>query len=191
MSTTQVMAQSRKDVTGKKSKTPFSQNRYKSDRKYFRAVGNAESSKVRSAEQKARVNAMGLLADQVETIVKKVTTDYMKEVEVGNSMDFQTKFESMVMTVTNQVMTGATEKDSQLYTKKKKLKKRNEEGKKKIIVYNFYVVMQANKDQLLAAINAAATTNQDLTADYNQAVFQKLFDAEMDKVAVDNGNGDM
>jgi len=183
-----LMAQKRKDVVGKRTKTPFSQKRYKSDKKYFRAVGNAESSSVRISEQKARVNASGLLADQINTLVKKVATDYVNEYQVGDKMEFQSKFENQVMTVTNQVLAGATEMDSQLYTKKKRLKKRNAEGKKKIYVYNYYVVLQMNKVQFLLALDKAIGIDPQLSVDYNQQKFHSIFNEEMDKIALANGN---
>ena len=70
-------------------KTPFSENKYKSDKNHFRAVGYGESESLNNAQEIAKSQARSDILRQVSIIIKDVTERYNSQVGSNSGNMFQ------------------------------------------------------------------------------------------------------
>lgn len=169
-----VNAQSNKKMVGKSINTPFSERKYKSDKEYFRAVGNSESVKEATALDKARAAARAQIAEEAETAVRRVTERYVQENEVDNDMDYVASFEGLTRTATQNVLRGVTEINSEVFVKTIK------DGKEKKYVYNAYVALELNRNELKKQIENSAMKDEKLKIKFDKSKFEETFNKELE-----------
>lgn len=167
-------AQSQKKMVGKSLNTPFSDKKYKSNKEYFRAVGNAESVKEATALDKARAAARAQIAEEAETAVRRVTERYVQENEMGNDMDYVASFEGLTRTATQNVLRGVVEMDSEVFVKTIK------DGGDKKYVYNAYVALELNRDELKKQIENTAMKDERLRVKFDKSKFEETFNKELE-----------
>ncbi len=86
-------------------KTPFSGNKYESNKRWFRAVASGESMNLETSKDKAMLSAKERLAASIQTQLKSVTENYKGERIVGDNMgDFNERFQQLTREVTNQTL---------------------------------------------------------------------------------------
>lgn len=69
---------------GEKVNEPFTGNKYESNDRYFRGTGKGQSMDENISRNKADLQAKKVLAQQVETNVKVVTDQYLKQPDLIN-----------------------------------------------------------------------------------------------------------
>lgn len=122
-----------------------------------------------SSAKKALTNARGILAAQIETMVKNVTDDYLKLGEHNNREDLMERYESLNREVVKQKLTGT----KTIYKKMTQTKGGN---------YKTYVAIELAGNELLSALNNRLSNNEMLKIDYNYEEFKKTFEEEMNKI---------
>lgn len=153
---------------------PFEQRRYRSNNRYFRAVGNARSSRLDIAKKKAETDAKARLAGLINTTVKQVNEDFVQDISTENSEQFMQKFTSLTRTIVNQTLYNIEVMDSEEFRIKGR---RGEED-----VYNAYVAIQINKDEFLEALNREVAKDEELALNYNKEKYEEIFNEEMDRL---------
>ncbi|GAA4825887.1 hypothetical protein GCM10023331_08130 [Algivirga pacifica] len=169
-------AQRKRKTIGKKMDTPFSQKRYKTDKKAFRAIGNGKSRKERSAMLKARTDAQRKLAEEMKAVVKTVTEEYMKEYEVGDTYEFQSMMENKTIVAAKASISGASEMDSEVYTIKQK------KNGEKFILFNAYVVLEMDKETFKQKLNNEVMKEKKNEVEFSKEKFNEIFDKEMESL---------
>ena len=169
---------------GKEVKVPLSQNKYKSDKKAFRARGNAESFNQGFAERTSITRARAELAAQIETKVKTVTEDYSKQYMTEDiaSSTFVEDVTSNTRSIVNQVINNSTPVASETLVKKQK----NPSTRKKDLLYNVYTVVELNKDEIQKKLDAALRNDRRLKDLYEKEKFMEVFDKEMEALEREN-----
>lgn len=171
MAATALHAQGKKKTVGKKVKEPFSDVR--SDKKFFRAVTNAESPRIDIAKMRSETATKAKLGALISTTVKQVTDQYVEQLSVGNKTEVNEKFQAMTRTVTNQTLVGINIKDQECFTKKSK------EGE---LTYNCYTVLELSKEEFQEAQDKAISKDDKLKLSYDRKKYEETFDKEMDKL---------
>lgn len=173
--TQDALAQSKKDTRGKKAKgEPF--KNVKSNRRFFRVVAEATSSRKDLAERKAINQAQAKIASEIQVVVKQVNDDYVKEVDTDEGVDYMSSFESLTRTVVNETLYGAEVVDKAIYS----FYRTKEDKKRGRISYRVYVVMEMDRDNYLAALDKASQKDENKQLDYNKAKYEQIFDKEME-----------
>lgn len=80
---------------GAEQESPFRGSDYESSRRYFRAVGKAQSSDERIARRKADMEARTQLASMVDVTIREVADDYMRESAMVDRDEVMTQFQSL------------------------------------------------------------------------------------------------
>ncbi|NJM15917.1 MAG: hypothetical protein HC896_11620 [Bacteroidales bacterium] len=142
---------------------------------YFRAYATAKSMDLNAAREKALVTAKGRLAGQIETTIKQVTDNYMNERTFNDAMEFEEKFENLTRAVVNQKLTNI-----EVICEKQSITNDNK--------YNKFIAIQIEKETFLKDIDEGLSKQQKLQVDYDKKKFEELLDAEMDKLAKEQGN---
>lgn len=166
-----VSAQSQKKMMGKAVDVPGTKKigKTEADKKFFRGYGNAKGSTERSAKMKAEMEAKRLITEQVKVTVKTASESYMKEVEVGDAVDFQSSMENMTITAANNVLSGAVPAGYELFYLKKEDK------------YNAYVMYELDKEEMQNSLTNQISKDEKLRVEFDKEKFRKNFESEMDK----------
>jgi hypothetical protein len=157
------------DGLGKKVTLPCNDMDYHSDQKFFRSTGNATSPNQSMAKSKASLDASANLAAAINRTIKQVADRYRNERTVGETQEFEEKFEQMTRDVVNQEMNNVVTKCSESYVK---------DGK-----WTFYIAVEVAKDELLSNIKEKISKDQKLQLDYDKMKFEDKFNEEMNKLA--------
>lgn len=132
---------------GEKVKEPFTSSKYMSSNRYWRSTGNGTSADLSIAKQKALLEARKNLASQVETNIKSVGDQYIKNQEIGEREIMERSFEQLYREVMNTQLNNAVVHDQATYKK--------ENGQ-----YIHYVAMEAHKKDFyrnMKRMNEAST----------------------------------
>lgn len=133
---------------GEKVKEPFTSSKYFSSKRYWRSTGSGTSADLSIAKQKALLEARKNLASEVQTNVKALADQYMKQQDVGDRENFEKSFEQLSREVLNTQLANASVMDQITYKK--------ENGQ-----YIHYVAMEAHKKDMfrtMKRINESKST---------------------------------
>jgi hypothetical protein len=145
----------------------------RTDKTFFRGVGVGQSKDLNTAREKARMNANAELAGSMSTIIKSVAERYVNDAGQVPA-DYSETFEGMTKQVINQQINNVTICcDKAVMTK---------DG-----MYKIYLAVEANKEEVLKAIEREAAANKKLETAFNREKFRQNFDAEMAEFAKKNG----
>jgi hypothetical protein len=149
---------------------PFSSKEYRSDENNFRAKQVGKSPDISTAKKIAFQNAKSEMAGNINSVMKRVTDQYTNQRTVGNTQEFENKFEELAREVVNLEMSNVKEIGEKIY-------KEPDGG------YSYWIAIEANKKEVFDKIDARISNDAKLKLDYDKQKFQQIFDSEMKKMA--------
>lgn len=151
--------------------TPFDSKEYRSDEENFRSKQSGKSPDLATAKKIAYQNARAEMASNINATVKRVTDQYTNQRTVGNTQEFENKFEELAREVVNLEMSNVKELGQKTF---------QDPSDKSYIVW---IALEANKKSVFDKIDAKISSDAKLKLDYDKQKFQQIFDAEMKKMA--------
>lgn len=149
---------------------PFSSKEYRSDGDVFRAKQVGKSPDIATAKKIAFQNARAEMAGNINSLVKRVTDQYTNQRTVGNTQEFENKFEEQAREVVSQQMANVKEIGEKIF--------KEPDGS-----YSYWIAIEANKKEVFDKIDSKISNDDKLKLDYDKQKFQAIFDAEMKKLA--------
>lgn len=153
---------------------PFSGKEYRSDENTFRAKQVGKSPDIATAKKIAFQNARGEMAGNINATVKRVTDQYTNQRTVGNTQEFENKFEELSREVVNLQMSNVKEIGEKIF--------KEPDGS-----YTYWIAIEAGKKEIFEKLDAKISSDAKLKLDYDKQKFQQIFDAEMKKMS-EEGN---
>ncbi len=149
---------------------PFSESKYRSDNEAFRAKQVGKSPDLATAKKIAFQNARSEMAGNINSMVKRVTDQYTNQRTVGNTQEFENKFEELAREVVNLEMSNVKEIGEKIF--------KEPNGS-----FSYWIAIEAGKKEVFDKLDAKISSNASLKLDYDKQKFQQIFDAEMKKLA--------
>lgn len=149
---------------------PFSTKEYRSDENAFRAKQVGKSPDLATAKKIAFQNAKSEMASNINSTVKKVTDQYTNQRTVGNTQEFENKFEELAREVVNLEMSNVKEIGEKIF--------KEPDGS-----YSYWIAIESLKKEVFEKLDAKISNDAKLKLDYDKQKFQSIFDAEMKKLA--------
>lgn len=103
------------DQYGAEQETPFRGSDYESSRRYFRAVGKAQSSDERIAKRKSDMDARTQLAAMVDVTIREVADDYLRESAMVDRDEVMSQFQSLARQVMDTRLADVRKLDEKTY----------------------------------------------------------------------------
>ncbi len=150
---------------------PFSSKEYRSDENFFRAKQSGKSPDQATAKKIAYQNARTEMAANINATVKRVTDQYTNQRTVGNTQEFENKFEELSREVVNLEMGNVKEIGEKIF--------QDPNGGS----YTYWIAIEAGKKEVFDKIDSKISNDAKLKLDYDKQKFQQIFDAEMKKLA--------
>jgi hypothetical protein len=163
-----------KETGAKEITLPFSSREYKTDEDFFRARNVGKSPDLATAKKIALNNAKSELASNIQTTIKKVTDQYTNQRTISNKQEFENKFEELSREVTNLTISNIRVKDEKVF--------KEEDGS-----YTYWVAIEADKKNIFDNIERKISNDAKLKLDYDKKKFEEIFNAEMKKLAQEQG----
>jgi hypothetical protein len=151
--------------------TPFDSKEYRSDENSFRSKQSGKSPDQATAKKIAYQNARAEMAANINATVKRVTDQYTNQRTVGNTQEFENKFEELSREVVNLEMSNVKELGQKTFM---------DPSDKS---YTVWIALEADKKSVFDKIDAKISSDAKLKLDYDKQKFQSIFDAEMKKLA--------
>ena len=151
--------------------TPFDSKEYRSDAENFRSKQSGRSPDQSTAKKIAYQNARAEMAANINATVKRVTDQYTNQRTVGNTQEFENKFEELSREVVNLEMSNVQELGQKTFM---------DPSDKS---YTVWIALEANKKSIFDKIDAKISNDAKLKLDYDKQKFQSVFDSEMKKLA--------
>lgn len=149
---------------------PFSSKEYRSNENYFRAKQVGKSPDLATAKKIAFQNARAEMAANIQATVKRVTDQYTNQRSVGNTQEYENKFEELTREVVNMQMSNVKEIGEKIF-------------KEPDNSYSYWIAIEAGKKEVFEKLDAKISNDAKLKLDYDKQKFQQIFDAEMKKMA--------
>lgn len=149
---------------------PFSGKEYRSDENNFRAKQTGKSPDLATAKKIAFQNAKAEMAGNINSTVKRVTDQYTNQRTVGNTQEFENKFEELAREVVNMEMSNVKEIGEKIF--------KEPDG-----AYSYWIAIEADKKSVFDKLDSRISSDAKLKLDYDKQKFQQIFDAEMKKMA--------
>ena len=111
------------------------------------------------------------MAANINATVKRVTDQYTNQRTVGNTQEFENKFEELSREVVNLEMSNVEELGQKTFM---------DPSDK---TYTVWIAIGANKKSIFDKIDAKISNDAKLKLDYDKQKFQSVFDSEMKKLA--------
>lgn len=150
---------------GEKVKEPFTSSKYFSNKRYWRSTGSGTSADLNIAKQKAQLEARKNLASEVQTNVKALADQYMKQQDIGDREIFEKSFEQLSREVLNTELANASVHDQETFKK--------ENGQ-----YIHYVAMEAHKMDMFRTLKRINASKTDLS-EAQRAQIDKMIEAQL------------
>ena len=142
---------------------------YFTTKEFFRANAVGESTDQATSGKKARSNAKGQMAGDINSLMKIVTDNFVNSLESNNQETVREKFTSNIRTVVEQKLSGIKTICERLT--------RTPEGK-----YKTYKAVELSASDLVATVNRKLSNDEELRVEYDYQKFLKIFNEEMDKL---------
>jgi hypothetical protein len=169
------IAEAQNRAVGKKVRgEPFTEARYRSDKKSWRAVGNAQSVKLDVSKEKALLIAKQRLAGFINTEIKSVTDRYLNSLEAGGKEEINSSFEVLTREVINQTIANTVVMGEEVRFIKK--------GK----IYNAYTAIEVNKEEFQNALTQKLSNSDRLRLRFDKSKFEQIYNQEMQKFGEQN-----
>ena len=150
---------------------PFSTKEFRSDEDHFRAKQVGKSPDLATAKKIAYQNAKAEMAGNIQSTIKRVTDQYTNQRTVGNTQEFENKFEELSREVVNLEMANVREIGEKTF--------QSQDDKS----YSYWIAIEAGKKEVFEKLDAKISSDAKLKLDYDKQKFQQIFDAEMKKLA--------
>ena len=150
---------------------PFSTKEFRSDEDNFRAKQVGKSPDLATAKKIAFQNAKSEMAANINSTIKRVTDQYTNQRTVGNTQEFENKFEELSREVVSLQMANVKEIGEKIF---------QDMSDKS---WTYWIAIEADKKEVFDKIDAKISNDAKLKLDYDKMKFQQLFDAEMKKLA--------
>ena len=157
---------------------PFSEKKYKSDKNFFRVTSSGISKDLETAKKKAIMNAKSELSGNIRSTMKVVTDQYTNSTTVGDNEQFENKFDEMMRIVVKETVGILDVIEVEVI---KKIDKKSDEDK-----YSVWVVMEMSRQSVFKDMNNKISKDEKLQLDYDKMKYEKIFNAEMEKLADEN-----
>ncbi len=154
---------------------PFSEDKYKTDKDYFRATGQGKSPDLATAKSIALLNAETQIARNINTKIKAVIDQYTNQRSIADKQDYESKFEQETRSIVNQSISDVK------ILGEKAFKENNG-------TINYFIVIEISKTSLKENISNKISSNQKLQLDYDKKKFEETFNAEMEKLDKERNN---
>lgn len=141
---------------------------YASNDKFFRANAFGESLDQMVSKRKAMTEARTLLAASIETTIKSVVDNYIKDVNVNTKESLEKKYEGVTREVVKQQLN-----DVRIICEKQSITAEKN--------YKTYVAIEMDKEAVQKALADRVSRDEELKVDYDYEKFKKTFDEEMEK----------
>jgi hypothetical protein len=149
---------------------PFSAKEFRTDENNFRAKQVGKSPDLATAKKIAFQNAKSEMASNINSTVKKVTDQYTNQRTVGNTQEFENKFEELAREVVDLQMSNVREIGEKIF--------KEQDGS-----YSYWIAIEAGKKEVFDKLDAKISNDAKLKLDYDKQKFQNIFDQEMKKLA--------
>ncbi len=149
---------------------PFSTKEYRSDENFFRAKQVGKSPDLATAKKIAFQNAKSEMAGNIQSMIKRVTDQYTNQRSVGNSQEYENKFEELAREVVNMQLSNVKEIGEKIF--------KEPDG-----AFSYWIAIEANKKEVFEKMDQKISNDSKLKLDYDKQKFQQIFDAEMKKLA--------
>ena len=149
---------------------PFSESKYRSDNEYFRAKQVGKSPDLATAKKIAFQNAKSEMAGNINSMIKRVTDQYTNQRTVGNTQEFENKFEELAREVVNLEMSNVKEIGEKIF-------------KEPNGAFSYWIAIESGKKEVFDKLDSKISSNASTKLDYDKQKFQQIFDAEMKKLA--------
>ncbi|MBL7933236.1 MAG: hypothetical protein JNL60_15125 [Bacteroidia bacterium] len=159
-----------KDTGAVEISVPFSGKEYRSDENAFRSKQVGKSPDIATAKKIAYQNAKAEMAGNINSTIKRVTDQYTNQRTVGNTQEFENKFEELSREVVNMEMSNVKEIGEKIF--------KEPDGS-----YTYWIAIEADKKTIFDKVDAKISNDAKLKLDYDKKKFQEVFDAEMKKLA--------
>lgn len=150
---------------GEKVNEPFSSSKYFSSKRHWRSTGSGTSADLNIAKQKAQLEARKNLASEVQTNIKGLADQYMKQQDIGDREIFEKSFEQLSREVLNTELANASVHDQQTFKK--------ENGQ-----YIHYVAMEAHKKDMFRTLKRINASKTDLS-EVQRTQIEKMIDSQL------------
>lgn len=150
---------------GEKVKESFTSSKYFSSKRYWRSTGSGTSADLNIAKQKAQLEARKNLASEVQTNVKALADQYMKQQDIGEREIFEKSFEQLSREVLNTELANASVHDQQTF-------------KKEYGQFIHYVAMEAHKKDMFRTLKRINASKTDLS-EAQRAQIDKMIEAQL------------
>lgn len=146
---------------------PFTERKFKTDDKFFRATGPGTSPDIGAAKRIAIFTAKANLLTFVNSISNTVSDQYMDQSNFTDKKEYKSKFEEFTRTVSKRSI-------SNLYlTHEKTFKSGNE--------YTTYVVLEVSKEDVINGFKSAISEERLTSLKVDKERFENIFNQEMKK----------
>tara|TARA_Y100001968_G_C19352466_1_gene715394 strand:- start:243 stop:812 length:570 start_codon:yes stop_codon:yes gene_type:complete len=142
---------------------------FKSDKDFFRGNQSANSSDLANSREQALMMAKNRLAGLISTKMKNVSQRYAGDRKIGNTSEFNQKFESMTRSVVDQLLLDVN------IVCEKTLQKADGS-------YNTFIAVECKKETIYNGVSEGISNDQKLRQDYDVMKFKEIFDEEMEKL---------
>ncbi|MDR3328562.1 MAG: hypothetical protein LBS63_00445 [Prevotellaceae bacterium] len=159
-------------ISGEQKVTvPCSGTAFRTDKDFFRGVGDATSKNLSTARDKARMIANAALSGSITTTMKSVAERYVND--AGQSpADYSETFESMTKQVINQQISNVGVACEETTS--------TNDG-----MFHVYMAVEASKEEVFKALEKSAEAEKKLETIFNREKFRKQFDEEMAQFSKD------
>ncbi len=149
---------------------PFSTKEYRSDDNYFRAKQVGKSPDLATSKKIAFQNAKSEMAGNIQSMIKRVTDQYTNQRSVGNSQEYENKFEELAREVVNMQLSNVKEIGEKIF--------KEPDG-----AFSYWIAIEAGKKEVFDKMDQKISNDSKLKLDYDKQKFQQIFDSEMKKLA--------
>lgn len=156
------------ELGSKKITIPLNDDKYRTNKEFFRTTNSGKSPNLAMAKKIALVNAKNELAANIQSIIKAVTEQYSNQRDIGNEIEYSAKFEENSRMIVNQSLNDVLICGEEVYKEK--------DGN-----YTYYVAIEMSKNNLVDNISDKISKDQKLIQDFEKQKFIKIFDEEMSK----------
>lgn len=149
---------------------PFSEDKYETSKDFFRARNTGKSPDLATSKKIALLNAKSELASNINSVIKKVSDQYINQRSVENKQEFESKFEELTREVVSQSLIDVKVMEEKLF--------KETDGS-----YSYWVVIEVSKQSILEGVNNKISKNAKLQVDYDKKKYEEDFNSEMEKLS--------
>ena len=148
----------------KKAVAPCLENKYETDKKFYRARSIGQSVLEEVAYEQAKENAREELAAQVKNHVQRVNDRFLEDYHKNLAEDLKLKFIKLTRQIVEETLY-----DSYLVCQEPYQHRRDK-------YFKYWVVVEMSKEDYLNRVNKEISVDDELKIDFDMQNYQKTFD---------------